>query len=60
VLEIVPIVGGGTDTFAENCQKLPKMTQICEKSLKTHVKGTKNGANNGCEGLLRAACKKSF
>jgi hypothetical protein len=36
------------------------MTQICEKSLKTHVKGTKNSANNGCEGLLRAACKKSF
>jgi hypothetical protein len=50
------IVGDGTNTFAENCQKLPKMTQICEKSLKTHVKGTKNG----CEGLLRAACEKSF
>jgi hypothetical protein len=33
------------------------MTQICEKSLNTHVNGTKNGANNGCEGLLRAAAK---
>jgi hypothetical protein len=48
-----------TDTFAENCRKLLKMTQIGKKIVKTHVKGTTNGENNGCKGLLRAAGEKS-